>query len=70
MVHYSYSFAVAAAAAPLKSQTFPLCSPYLKRLHLKEITSKLVGLSFHGLDEFSLYVLETEGTTADKLWKE
>ena len=38
----------------------------LKRLHLKELPSRLVGLSFHSLDELSLSYLKTAGTAADK----
>ena len=35
------------------------------RLHLKELASMAVGLSFHGLD-----ALKFTGTTADQNWKE
>ena len=38
----------------------------LKRLNLKELPSRPVGLSFHGLDALSLSLLEIEGTTAGK----
>ena len=39
----------------------------LKRLHYKELSSRLVGLSFHGLGALSLTLLKTAGTTADKI---
>ena len=42
----------------------------LKRLHKKELSSRPVGQSFHGLDALSLSLLKTAGTTADKKWKE
>ena len=46
--------------------------PYskIKRLHKKEMSSSLVGLSFHDLDALSLPLLEVMGTTADKNWKQ
>ena len=46
--------------------TFSLRRLNLKRLNLKELTSGLVGLSFHGLEALSLSLLKTAGTTADK----
>ena len=42
----------------------------IKRLNQKELTSRPVGLSFHGLDALCLSLLKTAGTTADKKWKE
>ena len=36
----------------------------------KELTSRQVGLSFDDLDELSLPLLKTAGTTADKNLKE
>ena len=42
----------------------------LKRLLQKELPSRLVGLSFHGLDALSLSLLKIAGTTADKNWRE
>ena len=44
----------------------------LKRLYLKQLPSRPVGLSFRGLDaiSLSLLVLESLGTTADKNWRE
>ena len=42
----------------------------VKRLNQKELTSRPVGLSFHGVDALSLSLLKIAGTTADKNWKE
>ena len=38
----------------------------LKRLNTKELPSRPVGLSFHGLDALCLSLLKTAGTTAEK----
>ena len=38
----------------------------LKRLNQKELPSRPIGLSFHGLDALCLSLLKTAGTTADK----
>ena len=47
------------------------CEYYsLKRLNLKELPSRPVGLSFHGPDALCLSLLKAAGTTADKKWKE
>ena len=42
----------------------------LKRLNYKELSSRPVDLSSHGLDALYLSLLKTAGTTADKKWKE
>ena len=42
----------------------------LKRLHYKELPSRLVGLSFHCLDALSLFLLKISGTIADNNWRE
>ena len=38
----------------------------VKRLHLKELASRLVCLSFHGPTKLSLPMPKTAGTAADK----
>ena len=43
---------------------------WLKRLHLKELPSRPVGLGFYGLNALSLSLLKIAGTTADKNWRE
>ena len=42
----------------------------LKRLHQKELPSRPVVLSIHGLDALSLSQPKIAGTTADKNWRE
>ena len=42
----------------------------VKSLHYKELPSRLVGLTFHGLDVLILSLLKATGTTTDKKWKE
>ena len=49
---------------------FCLSSFVQKRLHKKELTSRSVGLRFHGLKALSLSLLGTPGTAADKKGKE
>ena len=55
-----------------RSRTLFLWSavPGLKSLHYKELPSRPVGLSLHGLDALSLFWLKIAGTTACKNWKE
>ena len=38
----------------------------LKSLYQKELTSRPVGQTYHGLDTLNLFKLEIAGTTADK----
>ena len=42
----------------------------LKRLHWKELTSRPIGQSFHGLNALSQSYLKTARTSGDKNWKE
>ena len=46
------------------------CTRGVKRLNKKELTSRQVGQSFHGLDALCLSLLKIAGTTADKNWRE
>ena len=58
--------------APPHFLHFPPFLPHIfkiKRLHWKELTSRLVGASIIGLEALSLSVLKMAGTTADKKMK-
>ena len=48
----------------------PFFSFSLKKLHYKELTSGLVGLSFYGLDTLSLSLIQIAWTRADQNLKE